>query len=160
MKDLKELFSHSLRDMYWVEKKLNSELPKMSEKATNQELKTAFLDHQKDTEKQIARLEKIFQIMELEARAEKCEAMSGILEEGDELIEHAENDEVRDAVLIAAGNKVEHYEISTYGTMKNYAKKLGLNDAVTLLKESLDEEYAADDKIQKLAVQGINQEAV
>ena len=160
MKNLNELFSHSLRDMYWVENKLHSELSKMAEKAQNPELKQAFLDHQKDTENQMKRLEKVFKMIGLEARSDKCDAMSGILDEGEELMEKSENDDLLDAVLIAAGNKVEHYEIATYGILRNYAHKLGLDEAARLFQESLDEESAADEKISSLADKCINQEAV
>lgn len=160
MKNLNELFSHSLRDMYWVENKLHSELPKMAEKAQNPELKQAFLDHQKDTEKQMQRLEKVFEMIGLEARKEKCDAMDGILKEGEELMEKSENNDLLDAVLISAGNKVEHYEIATYGTLRNYANKLGLPEAARLFQESLDEESAADEKISGLADMCINEVAM
>ncbi len=160
MKNLNELFSHTLRDMLWVENKLHSELPKMAEKAQDSELKQAFLDHQKDTEKQIQRLEQVFKMIGLEARSEKCDAMDGILDEGEELMEKSENDELLDAVLIAAGNKVEHYEIATYGTLRNYAQKLGLDEAAKLFQESLDEESAADEKISGLADKCINEVAM
>lgn len=156
MKNLNELFSHSLRDMYWVENKLHTELPKMAEKAQNPDLKQAFLDHQKDTENQMKRLEKVFEMIGMEARSEKCDAMDGILDEGRELIEKSENDDLLDAVLIAAGNKVEHYEIATYGTLRNYAHKLGLDEAAKLFQESLDEESSADAKISLLADININ----
>lgn len=160
MKDLKDLFVHGLRDMYWVEKKLHTELKKMAGKAQSEELKQAFLDHREETEVQIQRLEKVFKMVDLAPRGEKCDAMKGILDEGEEMMEKSKTDELLDAVMVEAGNKVEHYEIASYGSLREFAGKLGLDEAVDLLQESLDEEVAADEKLTKLAEGMLNEEAM
>jgi len=159
MKDLKDLFVHGLRDMYWVEKKLLTELKKMAGKAQNEELSEAFLEHREETQGQIERLDKVFKMVDLAPRGEKCDAMEGILGEGKEMMEKCKSDDLLDAIMIEAGNKVEHYEIASYGSLREFASKLGLDDAVELLQQSLEEESAADEKLSRLAEGVVNEQA-
>ncbi len=156
--NLSELFEDSLKDIYWAEKALTKALPKMEKNATNPELKTAIMDHLAATQEQITRLEEVFQLIGKKAVAKKCAAMQGLIEEGDGIIEDTEPGSVRDAGIIGAAQKVEHYEIATYGTLKTYATILGLNKAADLLEETLNEEKEADDLLSTVA-QSINHEA-
>ncbi len=147
---LHELFVDGLKDIYWAEKALTKALPKMIKNATSSELIDALTSHLKETEGQVTRLEEIFSSVEEKATAKKCAAMEGLLKESNEIMEETEKGAMRDAGIIAAGQKVEHYEIATYGTLRAFAELLGHEEAVTLLQESLDEEKGADEKLTEV----------
>jgi len=159
MNNLNDLFVHFVRDMYFAEKQILKTLPKMAKKADSVDLRKAFESHHSETEQHIANLEKVFKMLDLAPRGVTCEAIKGILEEGSEIMEEAGDADTRDAGMIAAAQAVEHYEINRYGTMVAWAKRLGMKDAVKLLQANLDQEYAADDKLTKLATGGLNQQA-
>lgn len=159
MKDLNGLFKHFVRDIYYAEKKVLRTLPKMARMAEAPALKDAFEHHREETEQQIENLEKVFEHLGMKPRGVTCEAIDGILEEGKEIMEEAETGDARDAGMIAAAQAVEHYEITRYGTMIAWAKTLGMEEAATLLKANLDQEYAADSKLSKLAETTLNREA-
>ena len=148
---LMTLFTNELRDIYWAENKLCKTLPKLASKANSPQLKEAFSSHLEETKNHVARLEQIFALLELKVKAVKCDAMAGLIEEGEGLIKEFAKSHALDAALIAAAQKVEHYEIATYGTMRAFAKRLGLGAAVTLLTQSINEEGAADKKLTKIA---------
>ncbi|MGR3757983.1 MAG: YciE/YciF ferroxidase family protein [Tranquillimonas sp.] len=159
MKDLNALFVHFLRDIYYAEKQILKTLPKMARKADSQDLREAFEHHREETETHVENLEKVFETLGLKARGVTCEAINGIIEEGKEIMDEAEDADVRDAGMIAAAQAVEHYEITRYGTLVSWAKTLGEQDAAKLLQQNLDQEYAADDKLTKLAESTPNKEA-
>lgn len=151
IKSLMDLYIQQLRDLYNAEQQLTKALPKMAEAADSKELKQAFQDHLKETERQVERLEKIFQNMDEKASGHKCEAMKGLIEEGEEIIKEIAQGSVRDAGLIAAAQRVEHYEMAGYGTVRTFAQIMGHKEHVRLLQETLDEEGAADKKLNSLA---------
>lgn len=147
---LMKVFEDGLKDIYWAEKALTKALPKMAKNATAPELKTALQDHLTETEGQVDRLEQIFEILGKKAQAKKCEAMAGLIKEGDEMMEDNDKGVMRDVAIISAGQKVEHYEIASYGTLRAFAEILGLSDAAELLQETLDEEKGADEKLTEV----------
>jgi ferritin-like metal-binding protein YciE len=151
MTSLSDLFHETLKDVYYAEKKLLKALPKMAKNAGDENLSTAFTDHLSETEGQVQRLEQVFEMIGKPARGKKCEAMEGLVAEGDEVMEDAEEDSVKDAGLIAAAQAVEHYEIARYGTLITWAEELGLTKAVPLLKQTLEQEKNADASLSKLA---------
>jgi ferritin-like metal-binding protein YciE len=153
---LEDLFGHELKDLYSAEKQLVRALPKMARAATNPDLKAGFEEHLEQTREQVERLEEIFSALEISSRGAKCAAMEGLIEEGSQLIEEDLDEEVRDAALIGAAQKVEHYEIAGYGTLVTYARQLGHTDAEKLLQQTLDEEKETDQKLTELAESGIN----
>jgi len=154
---LKELFVEELKDIYWAEKHLTKALPKMKKSATSEELATAFEDHLAVTEKQIERVEQVFELLEMTPRAKKCEAMEGLVKEAQSIMEELpKGSAVIDAGLIIAGQKVEHYEIAAYGSLVQLAKTMGENEIADLLQQTLDEEKQADQLLTELAVSGIN----
>lgn len=153
---MEELFLHNLKDIYHAEKQLVKALPKMAKAASSDELRAAFEEHLQETERQVERLEQVFQILDVAPRGIKCAAMEGLIEEGGEVIDAPMDAAVKDAALIGAANKVEHYEIATYGTLCSYAKQLGYDEALELLMATLDEEKAADRKLTELAESDIN----
>ncbi len=157
---LNELYVDHLKDMYSAETQITKALPRMVKKATSPDLKAAFEAHLQETQGQIQRLEQIFQTLEKSPRGKKCGGMEGLLEEGKEVMSEDIDPEVLDAALIAAAQKVEHYEISAYGTARAYARLLGDNTAVKLLTLTLEEEVKADKKLTHLAESGINIEAI
>ncbi len=159
MKDLESLFKHFLKDIYYAERQVLKTLPKMARKADSADLKEAFEHHHSETEEQIENLRKVFDLLGLKPRGVTCEAIDGILEEGKEIMEEAEAGDTRDVGMIAAAQAVEHYEITRYGTMVSWAKTLKLNEAADLLQKNLDQEYAADDKLSKLAEGSLNRQA-
>ena len=159
LESLEDLLQEELRDMYDAEKQLTKALPKLSKKASSPELKDAFDEHLRQTEGHIERLEQIFEQLEIPARAKKCEGMKNLFAEGDEMIAEAEDDATRDALMIAAAQKVEHYEMASYGTMRTWATLLGKNDAASLFQENLDEEKEADQKLTEIAESFVNQQA-
>jgi len=154
------LFLDELQDIYDAEQRIVKALPDMVSAASNPQLKSAFETHLRETEGQVTRLEKVFEIMGQKAQSKTCSGMKGILEEGDEVASTTGDADVKDAALIAAAQRVEHYEISVYGTLRTFAEKLGKQDAVQLLQQTLDEESATDEKLTQLAEQQINQQAV
>jgi ferritin-like metal-binding protein YciE len=156
---LKELFIDSLKDIYWAEKALTKALPKMAKNATNENLRAGLESHLKQTEEQITRLEQAFEKIGKRAVAKKCEAMDGLLKEGQDIMESTEPGPVRDAGIIAACQKVEHYEIATYGTIVAFAKTLGMDDVASLLHITLEEEKAADITLTEAAYNTINFDA-
>ena len=157
---LEKLFTDSLKDIYWAEKHLTKTLPKMKKKATTDELKSAIEEHLAQTEEHVSRLEKVFEMCGKKAQAKKCDAMEGLTKEGDSIVEETEaNTMTRDAGIIMAAQKVEHYEIATYGTLVQLAKTLGMNDAADLLHKTLDDEKQADEKLTEIAEWNVNQAA-
>lgn len=158
--DLKGLFISSLKDMYWAEKALVTALPKMAANATSPSLQSAIKDHLEVTKIQVARLDGVFALLNEKAEGIKCEAMSGLLKEGDSILEETMPGAVRDAGIIAASQKIEHYEIATYGTLVAFAKNLGENDAAKLLTQTLAEEKEADCVLNDVALNSVNVDAV
>lgn len=159
MKTLEDLFVHMLRDMYYAEKQILKALPKMAKKADSDDLRKAFEHHREETEGQVQTLEKVFTLLDLKPRGVTCEAIKGLSEEAEEVMSETEDKDARDAGLIASAQAVEHYEIARYGTMVAWAKQLGKNDAARLLQQVLDQEFAADKKLSKLAESGLNRQA-
>lgn len=154
---LEKLFVDELRDIYYAEKLLTKALPKFAKSATTEELRQAFQNHLQVTQQQITRLEQIFEIMGKRAQAKKCEAMEGLKREADGIIEDTEKGSLtRDVGLIFAGQKVEHYEIATYGSLRTIASTVGLNDVADLLQQTLDEEKEADALLTSIAENNIN----
>lgn len=153
---LRELYVEQLKDLYDAEHQIIKALPKMIDKAESEELKDALNEHLEVTKEQAKRIERVFRNMGEEAKAEKCKGMQGVLEEGDDLIGDIEDPEVRDAAIIAAAQRVEHYEMAGYGTARTYADQLGEDEAADLLQQTLDEEKEADRKLTKLSSE-INQ---
>jgi ferritin-like metal-binding protein YciE len=153
------LFLHELRDLYSAERQLVAALPKMAKKATNAELKQAIETHLEQTEEHVKRLEKIFEDLQLNAGRHKCKAMEGLIEEGDEVLKEEAEDAIRDAAMIGAAQRVEHYEIAGYGTARTYAEMLGHTAAAELLQTTLDEEKETDQLLSELALSSVNVEA-
>lgn len=159
MESLQELYLDELRDIYDAEQQLVKALPKMAKTATNEELKAAFEQHLEQTQEHVARLEKVFEDLGEKPKRKTCEAMKGLIEEGKHLMEEDADEDVMDAGLIAAAQKVEHYEIATYGTLRTYAETLGFDEQADLLQETLDEEKDTDENLTELAVSCVNIEA-
>jgi ferritin-like metal-binding protein YciE len=153
------LFLHELRDLYSAERQLVAALPKMAKKATSTELKQAIETHLEQTEGHVERLEKIFQNLQLNAGRHKCKAMEGLIEEGEEILKEDAEDAIRDAAMIGAAQRVEHYEIAGYGTARTYAEMLGHTEAAELLQKTLDEEKETDQLLSELALTSVNVEA-
>ena len=158
-KDLNALFLDTLKDIYYAEKEIYKSLPKMAKAANSDQLRQAFEKHHDETEGQIERLEKIFDLLGKPARGKKCDAIEGILDEGKEIMEEYADTPALDAGLLAAAQAVEHYEISRYGTLKAWALKLGNQQAAKLLDQTLAEEKKTDDSLTKLAETAVNYEA-
>jgi len=158
-KKLDELFHDTLKDIYFAEKKILATLPKMAKAAQSEELKAAFEKHLTETEGQIERLEQVFAVIEKKPQGKTCAAINGITEEGAEIMEEYKGSPALDAGLLAAAQAVEHYEISRYGTLIAWAEELGLDDAVSLLEETLEEEEATDEALTEIAKTAINQQA-
>lgn len=156
---LRELFQDELKDIYWAEKTLTKAIPKMIKNATTEDLIYALTDHLEVTNRQVTRLEEVFESIGLKPQAKKCEAMAGLVKEAEELLEETEKGVVRDAAIILAAQKVEHYEIATYGTLCAFAKTLGEETASALLEETLNEEKDADHTLTQIALSSINFEA-
>jgi len=157
---LHQLFFNSLKDIYGAEKTLVKELPEMMEKASSPNLQSAIADHLAITENQVLRLEKIFDLLEEKPESEKCEALSGILKERNKMFEQTVTGPVRDAAIIASAQKIEHYEITSYGTLLAFAKVLGENDVAKLLRQTLAEELESDKILTDVANISINTEAL
>ena len=158
-KTLDELFHDTLKDIYFAEKKILATLPKMAKAAQNGELKAAFEKHRDETEGQIERLDQVFAIIDKKPQGKTCAAIVGITEEGAEIMQEYKGSPALDAGLLAAAQAVEHYEISRYGTLIAWAEELGLEDAVSLLEETLEEEEATDEALTEIAKTAINQQA-
>lgn len=158
-KQLDELFHDTLKDIYFAEKKILATLPKMAKAAQADELKKAFEKHKTQTEGHVARLEKIFGLIDKKPQGKTCAAIVGITEEGAEIMEEYKGSPALDAGLLAAAQAVEHYEISRYGTMRTWATELGLTEAAKLLGQTLDEEKQTDADLTGIAESAVNQEA-
>lgn len=156
---LRELFVDSLKDIYWAEKALVKALPKMAKNATSDNLISTINDHLAVTQEQVSRLEKVFTSIGEKAVAKKCDAMEGLIKEGESIMEETEVGPVRDAGIIAASQKIEHYEIATYGTLAAFAQTLGEDDVVLLLEKTLAEEKEADTLLTEAAYNTINFDA-
>lgn len=156
LKTLEDLFLHEIKDLYSAEKQLIRALPKMAKAATSPKLRQGFEKHLRQTEGHVERLEQIFEQLGKAARGPKCEAMAGLVEEGQKMIEEEADEAVKDAGLIAAAQRVEHYEIAGYGTARTFARHLGHEDAADLLQQTLDEEAATNEKLTELAESEIN----
>jgi ferritin-like metal-binding protein YciE len=153
---LNDLFIKELRDVYNAERQLIRTLPTMAKKANSPDLAQAIETHLEETEQQAERLEQVFEMLDVSSRGPVCKGMKGIIDEGKEVLQEAEEPDVADAGIIASAQKVEHYEIATYGTLCEYANVLGHAEIADLLKQTLDEEKATDKKLSQLAEQGIN----
>ncbi|HZP80862.1 MAG TPA: ferritin-like domain-containing protein [Chthonomonadaceae bacterium] len=157
---LQDLYVDELKDLYSAETQILKALPQMAQAASAQELKSAFQEHEHQTREQVARLEKIFQKLEMDPKGKACKGMQGLLAEGQEFIQEKPEPDVMDAGLISMAQRVEHYEIAGYGSVRTYAQQLGLNEDADLLQQTLNEEGETDHKLTRLAEQrGINQRA-
>jgi ferritin-like metal-binding protein YciE len=159
MESMQDLYLHELKDLYSAEKQILQALPKMAAKANHNELRQAFEEHTATTDEHVRRLETIFDELGRKPGGKKCKGMEGLIEEGRELLEEDADPDVRDAALIGAAQRVEHYEIAGYGTARTYARQLGFNNHVELLQRTLDEEGQTDERLTKLAEGRINREA-
>jgi ferritin-like metal-binding protein YciE len=160
MNTLEQLFEETLRDIYYAEKAILKNLPKMAKKASSEGLATAFESHVDETEIHVERLERIFDMIGKAPRGKRCPAMDGLAEEAGEVMQEAKDETVRDAGMLAAAQSVEHYEISRYGTLAAWAEKLGMRDAAKLLETTLQEEKNTDLKLSELALSEINIESI
>ena len=158
-KDLNALFTDTLKDIYYAEKQIYKALPKLARAARSDKLRAAFEKHHDETEQQIERLEEIFELLGKPARGKKCDAIEGILDEGQEVMAEYKDTPALDAGLLAAAQAVEHYEISRYGTMKTWAEELGLQDAARLLEQTLQEEKKTDETLTQIAESNVNRHA-
>jgi ferritin-like metal-binding protein YciE len=158
VESIEDLFLDELKDLYSAEKQITKALPKLVKAASTQELSAAFDSHLQETKGHVERLEEIFQKLGKKGTGKTCEGMKGVLEEGSEVIQEIEKGPIRDAGLIAAAQRVEHYEIAGYGSVRSFAELLGKTDIVELLEETLEEEKAADEKLTKIS-ESVNQEA-
>lgn len=157
---LKDLFIDELKDIYWAEKHLAKALPKMAKAATSEELRSAIQQHLTETENQIERLNQVFATIGRKAAGKKCEAMEGLVEEGKHMMEETEDGSMtRDAAIISSAQKIEHYEIASYGTLRTLANTLGMTDAASLLEETLNEEKSTDVKLTQIAEGFVNESA-
>jgi ferritin-like metal-binding protein YciE len=159
-KDLHDLFLDQLKDIYFAEKQILKALPKMAKAATSDKLRAAFEKHHDETEGQIERLEQVFELLDKPAKGKTCDAILGLLDEGKEVMDEYKGTEALDAGLLAAAQAVEHYEMARYGTMKAWAVKLGMKDAVKLIDEPLQQERKTDKDLTALAEAGVNSEAL
>jgi ferritin-like metal-binding protein YciE len=156
---IEKLFVDELKDLYSAENQITKALPKLAKASNSDDLRAVFEGHLKETEEQIERLEEIFKILEVSPRGKTCQGMKGLLEEGSEVLEEAEEGAVRDAAMISAAQRVEHYEMAGYGSVRTYAQLLGRDQIVTLLEKTLEEEKSADSKLTKIA-KSVNEEAL
>lgn len=156
---LMELFEDGLKDIYWAENALLKAIPKMIKQTTSDELNEALTSHLEETKGQITRLEKVFSLIKVKAEGEKCEAMNGLIKEASEIMESCEEGSMRDAGIISAAQKIEHYEIATYGTLRQFAETLSLTEVEELLATTLQEEKEADLKLSEVAMDAVNVDA-
>jgi ferritin-like metal-binding protein YciE len=159
LESLEDLFVDELKDLYSAENQLIKALPKMAKAASSDELRSAFQEHLEQTKEHVNRLEKVFKELNCSPKGKKCRAMEGLIEEGSERLDGDSDGAVKDAALIAAAQRVEHYEIAGYGCVRTYAEQLGHTEAASLLQQTLEEEGAADKKLTHLAEGIINQQA-
>lgn len=159
LNNLRDLFIHDIQDMYDAEKQITKALPQMISAADSQQLRAAFEKHLNQTQEQVRRLEQIFHILGEQVKGQECKGMRGLIEEGEKMMMEDASPEVRDAALIAAAQKVEHYEIASYGTARAYAELLGEHEVDSLLLQTLDEEGKADEELSMLAMTRENQKA-
>lgn len=157
--DLRTLLEDQLKDIYWAEKAITKAMPELVDKVESQELVEALTEHMEETIQQVTRLENVFEILGLTAEAKKCEAMDGLLEEAEDITDDLDEGPVRDAGIIAAAQKIEHYEIATYGSLRAFANILGEFEAASLFEETLEEEKSVDKRLTDLAESVINIEA-
>ena len=157
--DLQNLFHDTLKDIYFAEKKILTALPKMAKAAKSEELASAFEKHEKQTKDHVSRLEEVFEMIDKEPRGKPCPAIVGIIDEGEEIAKEYKGSPALDAGLLGAAQAVEHYEIARYGTLRAWARELMLNDAVSLLQQTLEEEEQTDQALTELAESIINQKA-
>jgi ferritin-like metal-binding protein YciE len=157
MESLEDLLKDEIKDIYDAEKQLTKALPKLIKKATAEELKTALANHLQETEEHIARLEQVFDLMQMPPRGKKCEGMQHLIAEGSEMIDECEEDATRDAVIIAAAQKCEHYEIASYGTIRVWANLLDHTDVGSIFEDTLEEEKTADLKLTEIAESFVNE---
>jgi ferritin-like metal-binding protein YciE len=158
-KKLNDLFHDTLKDIYYAEKKILTALPKMAKAAQSKDLRAAFEKHHAETEGQVERLEQVFELIGKKAQGKTCDAIIGLVQEGQEIMKEYKGSRAIDAGLLAGAQAVEHYEISRYGTLKTWASELGLNDAVKLLDATLQEEKKTDATLTRIAETVVNQEA-
>ena len=156
---LQKLLAHDLKDLYSAEKQILQALPRMAKAATNPELRKAFETHEKQTQEHVRRIEQCFKELEGSPSGKKCKGMEGLIEEGKEVLEEEMPEALRDAALIGAAQKVEHYEMAAYGTARELAERLGLKDAARLLQQTLDEEGETDKLLSRIAEKSVNPEA-
>jgi ferritin-like metal-binding protein YciE len=156
---LMKLFEDELKDIYWAENALVKAMPKMIKNATSQELNSALTDHLEETKGHVTRLEEVFSLIDVKAEGKKCEAMEGLIKEASEIMESCEEGSMRDAGIISAAQKVEHYEIATYGTLRQFAETLGLDKVAEMLETTLQEEKEADLKLSDVAMDAVNVDA-
>jgi ferritin-like metal-binding protein YciE len=159
IKNMDDLFVHTLRDIYYAEKQIVKALPEMIEKANNPQLKQGFQTHLRESENHVKRLDQVFELIGKEAQGVDCPAIDGIIEEAEDVAGEVQDKTVLDAALIAAAQAVEHYEMTRYGTLIAWAKQMGHNNAVTLLNQTLEEEKATDKKLTQMAESQINRRA-
>jgi ferritin-like metal-binding protein YciE len=159
MSTLEDLYTDLLKDLYSAEKQLVKALPKLAKNAQSPDLQKAFQEHLKQTEGHVERIERIFSDLDGSPRGKKCVGMEGLIEEGNELLQEDVQPDVLDAGLIAAAQKVEHYEIASYGTARAWAERLGYDQAARLLQQTLDEESMANEKLTRIAESHVNMEA-
>jgi ferritin-like metal-binding protein YciE len=160
VKSVNDLLLDELRDIYHAEKQLVKALPKMAKKAKSDQLRQAFEHHLEETKGQVERLDQVFQQLDARSSGKRCEAMEGLIEEAKEMMDEVTTPEVLDAAMISAAQKVEHYEIASYGSVCALAEALGHKDAARLLEETLNEEKAADQKLNQIALSGVNKAAL
>lgn len=159
LNNLEDLFHHQLRDIYSAETQLVKALPEMVEHTNNDQLKSALEEHLEETKEQVSRLEEIGEKLDIKLTGDTCEAMKGLINEAKDFVSEDAEEHVRDAGLIADAQRIEHYEISAYGTVREYAKALGKDDVAKKLNTTLEEESSADEKLNKLAIESINKKA-
>jgi ferritin-like metal-binding protein YciE len=157
---MEDLFLEQIEDLYDAERRLVKALPKMAEASTSQTLRQAFQSHLIETEGHVSRLEKVFRILGQDPKSQTCDAMKGLVSEGEDIVSDIDASSLRDAGLIAAANRVEHYEIAAYGSARTFAQTLGLNEAASLLEQTLQEEKKADQKLTDIAESMVNSEAL
>jgi ferritin-like metal-binding protein YciE len=160
VKTVQDLLVDELRDIYHAEKQLVKALPKMVKAAKSDKLRQAFQHHLEETRGQVERLEMVFERLEVPARAKRCEAMAGLIEEAQEMVDEIKSPEVLDVALIAAAQKVEHYEIASYGSVHALAQATGQEEVAQLLSQTLEEEKAADQKLNQIALSDVNKTAL
>jgi ferritin-like metal-binding protein YciE len=158
-KTLQDLFQETLKDIYYAEKKILATLPKMAKAAQSPDLRAAFEKHERETEGHVERLEQVFALIQEPARGKTCDAINGMADEGKQIMQEFKGSPALDAGLLAAAQAVEHYEIARYGTLRTWADELGLEKAVELLDQTLEEEKATDEALTELAETAVNQEA-